>query len=95
MKGGIGHGLPYGPSYCLPVVNFVKAWLSIAVNLRRQHALSSCSVNMLFHPLGSVLLKFSKQTLGRFESGKPECHINTTFGLIKSKNFSPNFSILQ
>ena len=35
----------------------------------------------LFRPLSGVfLLKFSKQTLGGSELGKPECRINITFG---------------
>ena len=39
----------------------------------------------LFRPLGGVLLKFSEQTLGGLESGKPECRINTTFGELSHK----------
>ena len=39
----------------------------------------------LFRPLGGVSLKFSKQTLGRLESGKPECRINTTCGELSYK----------
>ena len=42
-----------------------------------------CSINLwsttLFCPLGSVSLKFSKQTCGRWGSAKPEYHVNATF----------------
>ena len=77
---GVGHGLPYGASYGLLVVNFVKTWLSVAANLCKQRAHQSVISTTLFRPLGGVSLKFSQQTLGRLESGKPECRINTTFG---------------
>ena len=45
-------------------------------NVLRQFVISMT----LFRPLGGVSLKFSRQILGRLESRKPECCINTTFG---------------
>ena len=54
-----------------------SALLQTCVNyVLRQSVISTT----LFRPLGGVSLKFSKQTLGRLESGKPECRINTIFG---------------
>ena len=55
----------------------------------------------LFRPLGGVSLKFSKQTLGGLELGKPECRINTTFGELSHergiiiKHLLRNFSALR
>ena len=45
-------------------------------NVLRQSVISTT----LFRTLGGVSFKCSQQTLGRLESGKPECRINTTFG---------------
>ena len=42
-KRGVGHGLPYGPSYGIPVVN-LKARLSIAATLCKQRAPSICQI---------------------------------------------------
>ena len=47
-KRGVGHGLPYnlpyGPSYGIPVINFVKTRFSIAVSLCKQRAPSVCHI---------------------------------------------------
>ena len=82
----IGHGLPYGLPYGLPMAYRWSIRLSIVVNLCKQRALSIChGYDSLHGPLGGVLLKFSKQTIGRSESEKPECSINTTFAELSNE----------
>ena len=54
---------------------FLKRWLSITENVRKQRASSICHI---YHSLPSH--KFSKQTRGRSESEKLECRINRSFG---------------
>ena len=74
---GVGHGLPYS----LPVVNYFKTRLSIAVNLCKNNVLHQSVIStILFRPFGGVSLKFSKHARGRLKSGKPECRVNTTLG---------------
>ena len=41
---GVGHGLPYGPLYGLPVVSFAKTRLRIPANLCKPRAPSICHI---------------------------------------------------
>ena len=76
---GVGDGLPYGPSYGLAVVSFVKAQLSIAANLCKLCAPLICHI---YDSTLSFWWHFTQISYAdsRLESGRPECHINTTFG---------------
>ena len=54
---------------------FLKRWLIITENVRKQRASSICHI---YHSLPSH--KFSKQTRDRSETEKLECRINRSFG---------------
>ena len=70
-----------------------SALLQTCVNIVLRHSVISTT---LFRPLGGVSVKFYEQTLGRLESGKPECRINTTFGeLSHDRGILTNFSELR
>ena len=74
-KSGVVHGLPYGPPYGLPVVNFLKLVSALLLTCINNMPHESVIPTTLFCPFGGVSLKFSTQTRGRLESEKPECHM--------------------
>ena len=66
-KCGVGHGLPYGPPYDLPVTNFLKVALALLLTCVNSMSHESVIPATLFCPFGGILLRFSRQTRGRLE----------------------------
>ena len=66
-KRGVGHGLPYGPPYGLPEINFLKLGSAVLLTCVNNMPHESVTLKTLFCPFGGVSVKFSIKTRGRLE----------------------------
>ena len=72
----MAYSMTHPMAYRWSILTLGSALLQNCVNKVLRESVRSTT---LFRPLGGVSLKCSKQTLGRLESGKRECRINTAF----------------